>query len=225
MSMINKKKLKLMRELGQHALSKNPSLHSYHQLHSIEMLTTSVSEIRKDFKSIAFMGPYPEYFFHKLTKTQPEKIFIIDYSTHQLARAREALDKIYPPGSNVEKYFLIADHDLWPFKPETLDLIVDNLTIHLSTSMEISMKRLLVSLEPDGAMIGNAYGSSTLKELRSAFYLAENERTGGISPRTLKFSDMTSLGNLMSRCGYQLTSFHTNLYDEFYDSPWYLMDH
>lgn len=171
------------------------------------------------------MGPYPEYFFHKMGDVSGlEKIFIIDYSTSQLERAKKVLDKHFQNFEELETYYLIVDHDQWPFKPNTFDLIIDNLTLHLCNDVQVSLKRLLISQKPDGCLLGNAYGNNTLNELRYSFYLSENERYNGVSPRSLKFFDMTTFGNIMSRSGYQLTSFHTTIYKECYESPWHMID-
>ena len=145
--MINKWKLRTLRDLGQNALKKNPSLLSYHQMHSTESLADSVKLIKKDFKSVAYVGPYPEYFFSKMGDDiqNIEKIFIIDYSTSQLERAKKVLDKYFQNYENLETYYMIVDHDLWPFKPKTLDLIVDNLSLHLCSDVQVSLKRLLIS--------------------------------------------------------------------------------
>ena len=61
---------------------------------------------------MAYMGPYPEYFFHKMGDVSGlEKIFIIDYSTSQLERAKKVLDKHFQNFEELETYYLIVDHD------------------------------------------------------------------------------------------------------------------
>lgn len=42
-------------------------------------------------------------------------------------------------------------------------------------------------LVPDGALIGSTWTENTLEELKWAYLLAENERSGGISPKVLNF--------------------------------------
>ena len=69
-----------------------------------------------------------------------------------------------------------------------------------------------------------AYGDSTLQELRTSFYLAENERSAGVSPRTLKFLDMTTFGNIFTRCGYQIPTFYTTVFKECFENPWMLIE-
>ena len=224
MSFIDKKKLQLLRSLSKHAQQQNPSLVSYHQLHSIETINKSIAMVKTPFKNIAYIGPYPEYFLHSYPQiAELEKLFIIDYSIPQLTSARENISKILP-SEKIEKYYLQAEHDLWPFQPNSIDLIIDNLTIHLATDINVSLKRILESLKPDGCLVGVAYGNSTLTELRTSFYLAEEERSGGVSPRTLKFMDMTTFGNIMNRTGYKQTTFYSTIYKECYDTPLHLIE-
>jgi NADH dehydrogenase [ubiquinone] 1 alpha subcomplex assembly factor 5 len=42
--------------------------------------------------------------------------------------------------------------------------------------------------------------------------LAESEREGGISPNVIPFKEMSELGNLLSRTGYNLTTLNMTKY-------------
>lgn len=83
-------------------------------------------------------------------------------------------------------FFLAAEEEFLPLQPESLDLFVSNLNLHFNNSLEVSLKKILEVLEADGCLVGNAYGSRTLEELRACFWLVENERSGGIGGHIYK---------------------------------------
>jgi NADH dehydrogenase [ubiquinone] 1 alpha subcomplex assembly factor 5 len=49
-------------------------------------------------------------------------------------------------------------------------------------------------------------------ELKEVLDLSENEREGGISPNVIPFSEISDLGNLLSRTGYNLTTLNMTRY-------------
>ena len=81
----------------------------------------------------------------------------------------------------LETCHLLCEEELWPFRPNSLDLIVSNLSLHLSNDAAAACGRQLDSLRADGILLGHTYGRHSLAELRSALYLAENERSGGFA--------------------------------------------
>ena len=87
---------------------------------------------------------------------------------------------------------------------EQFDLIISNMSLHWVNDLEGVFNQFLHTLEPDGAFISASLGGDSLQELRICMNLAEQERLGGISPATSPFLSLTQLGNLFSRCGYNL---------------------
>ena len=53
-----------------------------------------------------------------------------------------------------EIYAMVMQEELWPIKPESLDLIVSSLSLHWNNDMQVALSRMLESLIPDGALIG-----------------------------------------------------------------------
>lgn len=49
---------------------------------------------------------------------------------------------------------LAVEEELWPFKDESLDLIISSLSLHWTNDLQVALARQLSSLIPDGAMIG-----------------------------------------------------------------------
>ena len=104
-------------------------------------------------------------------------MFICGSSTQGIKNTKKVLDKELP---YLPKHYLLAEEELWPFKDESLDLVVTNLSLHQSNDLSTSFQRILKSLKPDGIMIGHAYGERTLQELKNVLMMAELERSGGI---------------------------------------------
>jgi hypothetical protein len=66
-------------------------------------------------------------------------------------------------------------------------------------------------------------GGETLKELREAWILAEEELFGGASPRVAPFADVRELGRLLQRAGFALPVADSDVVRVTYESPVALM--
>ena len=60
------------------------------------------------------------------------------------------------------------------------------------------------ALKPDGFFLGAMLGGNTLQELRIACTLAQQEREGGVTPRTSPLAQVRDAGNLLTRAGLAL---------------------
>ncbi|HEY2709278.1 MAG TPA: methyltransferase domain-containing protein [Caulobacteraceae bacterium] len=103
------------------------------------------------------------------------------------------------PGSR-----LVADEELLPFKPESLDLIVSSLALHWTNDFVGALIQIRETLKPDGLFLGAILGGSTLIELRAALMTAELELTGGAGPRVSPFADAYDAAGLLQRAGFAL---------------------
>ena len=63
------------------------------------------------------------------------------------------------------------------------------------------MAQCRFALRPDGLFLGAMLGGSTLQELRIACTVAQQEREGGVSPRTSPLAQVRDAGNLLTRAG------------------------
>ncbi|MFQ5563201.1 MAG: methyltransferase domain-containing protein [Parvularculaceae bacterium] len=99
---------------------------------------------------------------------------------------------------------LIADEERLPIAPESLDLIVSMLTLHSANDLVGALAQARRALKPDGLFLAALFGEETLKELRTAFYAAETELTGGVSPRAAPFASVRDLGSALQRAGFAL---------------------
>lgn len=99
---------------------------------------------------------------------------------------------------------VVADEELLPFRPGSLDLVASGLALQFVNDLPGTLVQIRRALKPDGLLIAALLGGSSLHELREAFVLAETETTGGASPRVAPFADVRDLGGLLQRAGFAL---------------------
>lgn len=80
-------------------------------------------------------------------------------------------------------------------------------------------------LKPDGVFLGAMIGGETLKELRSAFVLADEERRGGVYPHVSPMVAMSDIGRLMQGAGFALPTVDTDYIQVNYENAFELMEH
>jgi SAM-dependent methyltransferase len=88
--------------------------------------------------------------------------------------------------------------------PESLDLVLSVLGLHLVNDLPGVMAQVRRALKPDGLFLAALLGGDTLTELRQSFAAAEAEVEGGVSPRVAPFADLRDLGALLQRAQFAL---------------------
>lgn len=78
-------------------------------------------------------------------------------------------------------------------------------------------------LKPDGLFLAAMLGADTLSELRHSFLVAEQDQTGGVSPRVAPFADIRQTGNLLQRAGLALPVSDRDTVTVRYDNAFSLM--
>ncbi len=119
--------------------------------------------------------------------------------------------------------YIIADEEALPFAPESLDLAVSGLALHHVNDLPGCLVQIRRALKPDGLLLAALLGGETLKELREAWLIAEDEVSGGASPRVAPFADVRDLGGLLQRAGFALPVADTDVVRVTYASPLDLM--
>lgn len=117
----------------------------------------------------------------------------------------------------------LAAFETVPLEPESTNLILAPLSLHLTNDtpgMLIQMRR---ALKPDGLLLAAIPGSGTLSELREVLLAAETELYGGASPRVIPFADIRDVGALMQRAGFALPVIDEESYTVRYDHIFALM--
>jgi NADH dehydrogenase [ubiquinone] 1 alpha subcomplex assembly factor 5 len=118
---------------------------------------------------------------------------------------------------------LVADEELLPFAPRSLDLVLSGLALQFVNDLPGTLIQIERALKPDGLFLGAMLGGETLTELRQALVAAETETTGGASPRVAPFADVRDLGGLLQRAGFALPVADSDLIEVAYPSALELM--
>lgn len=113
---------------------------------------------------------------------------------------------------------VIAPLERVPAEPESLNLLVSPLSLHLTNDTPGAFIQARRSLKPDGLFLAAIPGNGTLNELREALLAAEAELTGGASPRVIPFADVRDMGALLQRAGFALPVADAETYTVRYDS-------
>jgi SAM-dependent methyltransferase len=99
---------------------------------------------------------------------------------------------------------LVFDDEQCPLAAESFDLIVSLLMLHAANDLVGALVQMRRALKPDGLFIAVLFGEDTLREVRQAFYEAETELAGGVSPRVAPFAAVRDLGGALQRAGFAL---------------------
>lgn len=117
----------------------------------------------------------------------------------------------------------IANYESVPLEPQSVNLILSPLSLHLTNDtpgMLIQMRR---ALKPDGLLLAAIPGAGTLAELREVLLAAETEIYGGASPRVVPFADIRDMGSLLQRAGFALPVIDEESFTVRYDHIFALM--
>lgn len=118
---------------------------------------------------------------------------------------------------------LAADEEWLPFREESFDLILSNLSLHWVNDLPGALIQINRTLKPDGLFLGTMLGGETLKELRDVLARAEVELRDGLSPRVSPFADLRDAGGLMQRAGFALPVIDSDTITVTYENPLTLM--
>lgn len=121
-------------------------------------------------------------------------LFQADFSS-AMARAAAAAN---------DRPSVCADEEALPFAPQSLDLVLSNLSLHWVNDLPGALSQIRLALKPDGLLLATVFGTETLKELRGVLIEAEVEIAGGTAPRVSPFTDVRDAGNLLTRAGFSL---------------------
>lgn len=166
--------------------------------------------VRREFPLAASIGAYHGLLAERLRQLPNiGEIIDVDSSVHCLGLS--AGQKI------------AAEDDALPFAAQSLDLAVSGLSLQLVNDLPGVLVQINRALKPDGLFLAALLGGETLKELREAWILAEEELFGGASPRVAPFADVRELGRLLQRAGFALPVADSDVVRVTYESPVALM--
>jgi SAM-dependent methyltransferase len=118
---------------------------------------------------------------------------------------------------------IVGDPELVPLAPASVDLIVSALALHWSDDLPGVLAQIRAALKPDGLFLAAFLGGETLTELRQALAQAEEEVTGGASPRVAPFAELRTAGALLQRADFALPVIDQDRRTVRYDTALHLM--
>ena len=166
--------------------------------------------VRREFPVSASLGAYHGLLASRL-KGLPTIGRIVDVEPSYAALSR---------GKGLQ---VVADDEALPFAAGSLDLVVSGLSLQFVNDLPGALVQINRALKPDGLFLGALLGGETLKELREAWIMAEDELLGGASPRVAPFADVRELGGLLQRAGFALPVADNDVIEVTYSSPLALM--
>ncbi|XP_039593820.1 arginine-hydroxylase NDUFAF5, mitochondrial isoform X1 [Polypterus senegalus] len=154
-----------------------------------------IFDVARTFPLALEIGCGRSHIVQNLNKETIETLFLVDVNEKALRMTAEM---------DIPTHKVLADEEFLPFKENTFDLVVSNLSLHWVNDLPGSLKQINNILKPDGVFIGAVVGGDTLYELRCSLQLAELEREGGFAPHISPYTAVTDLGNLLGLAGFKM---------------------
>ncbi len=125
--------------------------------------------------------------------------------------------------SKAQNQALPYPEETLPFEPESADLVVCGLNLQAINDLPGYLAQIRTILKPDGLFLGALIGGRSLHELRTVLLQAEEEVTGGVTPRVIPFADVKDMGSLLQRAGFALPVTDLDRFNVQYDTLFNLM--
>ena len=107
-----------------------------------------------------------------------------------------------------------ADAYQLPFADQSMDLIVSNLMLQWCDDLDSVFQELRRVLRPEGLLMFSTFGPDTLKELRQAWLVADEQQE-----HVNQFIDMHDIGDALIRNGFGQPVMDMELFTLTYDQP------
>ncbi|MGQ0455782.1 MAG: methyltransferase domain-containing protein [Hyphomicrobium sp.] len=162
---------------------------------------------RRIARIAANAGEY-DYLLERVAGDFADRLGVVRRSFARAVCLGPTAERLAPRVAAVENVGDVAvvstDEGALPLEQESLDLVVSALTLQVVNDIPGALAQIRRALKPDGLMLAALLGGETLKELREAWLVAEDEVSGGASPRVAPFADVRDLGTLLQRAGFAL---------------------
>ena len=162
-------------------------------------LVDRVNLMRRDFDLCLDLGAHDGRLSQHLTPLGKTRTIV------QSDPAAKFFNNFFPNNINPRAaLFAVHDFTAIPFADKSFDGVFSCLNFHWVDdlpSLFVKMRRLL---RPDGLFLINFLGGESLHELRASLVAAEQEITGGFSPRCAPMVDIRDVGGLLGRAGLAL---------------------
>jgi len=199
-----------------------------------------VLDCTKQFRRALILGGAGSSVLRELLSTPAgdslESVVLADHSKAMLARCGDRLEgrpgikatyHWMDPGDADERVGLRVGDDEGEEGDEgaKFDLVVSCLHLHWVNDIPGVMTQCRDMMAPDGFFLGAMLGGETLQEMRIACTLAQQERAGGVAPRTSPAVHVRDAGNLLTRAGFQLPAVDVDDVVVNYDDPFAVVEH
>lgn len=142
-------------------------------------------------KKILDLGSGTSLLSQRLAKRYPQaKIFNLDLAEQRLSLAKNKYQKA------TRQYFICADAHALPFKDQSFDLVISNLSWHWMDHLGQAIYEAKRVLKVNGTLLFTTLGPDTLRELRAAFIENSN------NPHISHFFDMHDVGDALLKAGF-----------------------
>eukprot|EP00941_MAST-03F_sp_MAST-3F-sp1_P000777 g777.t1 len=146
-------------------------------------------------------------------------IINLDMSRAMLRRAQKAghddaverVENGFAEAAAHRSSYAIADEESLPLQDNSCDLIISSMSLHWINDLPGALSQIHSALKPDGVFLAAMIGGATLNELRMSLVAAEQERDGGVSPRTSPLAQVSDVGSLLVGAGFKLPTVDTEL--------------
>ncbi len=99
------------------------------------------------------------------------------------------------------------------------DLVTSLLNLHQLNDLQAHLQIYNHLLKEGGLFVANMFGGQCFKELRQAFYAAEMDVLGGVSPRIAPMIELDDAGNMLYNAGFKIPVADTDIITLNYSSP------
>lgn len=179
-----------------------------------DQLADRLADVKREFPVIADLGAGTSTLTRSLRQRPgTQHVIALDMSQGMAASVWGA----------AKGQVVVADEDLLPFAPHSLDAVIANLSLHWVNDLPGALAQIRQCLKPDGLFLAALMGGESLRELRESLMSAEMDVRGGASPRVSPLIDMQDMSALMQRAGFALPVVDRDTISVDYASPFRLM--
>lgn len=172
-------------------------------------------------------------FFLPFNRKSGMDILILGYRDGRIARGLSQFlthdDKVYACdiSSSVltlsqnkhTTYFIVADDEALPFREQSFDMIISNLSLHNVNEASKVLTRFRSLLRAGGIFFAATFGDATLRDIKRAIISTEE---GNIVARIQPFNRVTDWPIVLHKCGFQEIVVDVNMIEIEYESLYHL---
>lgn len=185
----------------------NNRQYDYLRKECAERLMDRLDDISRSFPKALEIGSYRGHLFDIIKQrnsNNDENIQLGGISEFIQSENGIIIPDRHETDGKIKASVLLTDEILSDIPKKSFDLVLSSLSMHWVNDLPLLFQNIQKILRPDGAFIGCMLGGNTLQELRHCFYLAEQERKGGVSPHCSPFTRPADVSSLMQNAKFTL---------------------